>query len=560
MKKTQVLKQETSRTAFAFLLVFALIFIRYCYFEFEYFYQLDDYIQYHNYTSRGMGIREIISHYGMLGARPLAGVLDIAVWSHFYPAMIFGLAVISAMYAASACIFRRVWSRHFGVGWIFIVIYALLPLGFEGTYWMSAATRIVGGLFFASLSLLGFEKWCAGGKIGYAALYAIAQLCAFAMYEQVLVFSFAATVLLAALNFKSPHRRALLALFAPAATIAYFIFTGIFAETSALFSERVSFALPTGLSYFTSTLPEVLSQLKSVFLSGGFYTLFRGFVRGAEIMLGNFNFLYVIAVLALCAVLFLTARKNEQANKKSFLAIVFGALLAAAPILPFFVIETPWFSMRGAVASFCGIALFCDALLRLLFGRLADYRTIAAAVASAAALVFCISSVSELHDYRQTAQNDTEFVNLLADALTRDGYVDKNLKIGLLNVEKSYLEKQNYFYHEHIHGVTESDWALTGALEARIGTERPSVVPIEANPMYVKWNKEAKRLSNFGVLYLHTEGELVEIATEPEAGGRYGIYSKNDKRAYFGYTYEDGDSAYFISVYREGERDAYHGN
>ncbi len=42
-------------------------------------------------------------------------------------------------------------------------------------------------------------------------------------------------------------------------------------------------------------------------------------------------------------------------------------------------------------------------------------------------------------------------------------------RVALLGVMPNYLPDQNYYYHEHIHGVTESDWALSGALYAYSG-------------------------------------------------------------------------------------------
>jgi uncharacterized membrane protein YfcA len=59
---------------------------------------------------------------------------------------------------------KWVWSRYFGIGYVFLIVYTLLPLGFEGIYWMSAASRIVVGMFFASAALVFFEKWCTAGK------------------------------------------------------------------------------------------------------------------------------------------------------------------------------------------------------------------------------------------------------------------------------------------------------------------------------------------------------------------------------------------------------------
>lgn len=67
----------------------------------------------------------------------------------------------------------------------------------------------------------------------------------------------------------------------------------------------------------------------------------------------------------------------------------------------------------------------------------------------------------------------------------------------------THLSGQNYFYHEHITGVTESEWALRGALVAAYGEFSPSIVPLDAVrfPFYHGWNESAKRIDGFNVLY-----------------------------------------------------------
>ncbi len=181
-------EERSERWILLFLVLFALIFFRYCYYGFEYYYQLDDYIQYYNYTAHRGSVQTIISTLGLLAARPLAGIADITVWSMFFSRMIVGVAIMSAMYAASACAFKRVFNRHFGTGYVFLAVYALLPLGFEGTYWMSASTRIVTGLFFASVSLLCFDNWFERGSKLILLLYRLLQLATYCFYEQVIFF------------------------------------------------------------------------------------------------------------------------------------------------------------------------------------------------------------------------------------------------------------------------------------------------------------------------------------------------------------------------------------
>ncbi|MEG2815681.1 MAG: hypothetical protein RR885_05605, partial [Oscillospiraceae bacterium] len=75
-------KHLDNRTYIAlFAVLFGLVFARYCYYGFEYFYQLDDYIQYHNYAAFNKNFSELISGLGLLSNRPLAGLCDFFVWS-----------------------------------------------------------------------------------------------------------------------------------------------------------------------------------------------------------------------------------------------------------------------------------------------------------------------------------------------------------------------------------------------------------------------------------------------------------------------------------------------
>ena len=139
----------------AFVVLFALVFVRYCCYGLEYFPQLDDYIQLHN-QSAYYSAKAVILDMGLLSSRPLASVMDYFFWSHFWSFLMAAVALISAMYAASACLFRRVWGEYFGTGYLFLVVYALLPLGMEGTYWISASNRVVPSLFFVALAMYLF--------------------------------------------------------------------------------------------------------------------------------------------------------------------------------------------------------------------------------------------------------------------------------------------------------------------------------------------------------------------------------------------------------------------
>ena len=93
------------------------------------------------------------------------------------------------------------WHRHF-----IRYFFDTFPLVTEGTYWMSASTRIVTGLFFAVLAGVFFVRWLEkkGNSLLSGGLFMIFQLLAYGFYEQVLVFSVTLILLLAFLERKMP--------------------------------------------------------------------------------------------------------------------------------------------------------------------------------------------------------------------------------------------------------------------------------------------------------------------------------------------------------------------
>lgn len=534
---------EKERYLLVFLIIFALIFARYCAYGFQYYYQLDDYIQYHNYTAGEGEVWSVVMRLGMLAARPLAGLADVFIWEKFFPVMLLGVAVISAMFAVSACFFKKVFNRHFGTGYVFLVVYTLLPLGFEGTYWMSASTRIVTGLFFASAAILAFDSWCSVGKKGSLTAYIVLQLLAYCFYEQTITFSAASVILIALLNWKGRRIRAVWMVWSLAAAGIYFTFVGIFSE-SALYGAKTELILPNTSYYFNVFLPEVLSQLKSAFLGGGFYTLTKGFVRGANFIIEDDRYLYALTAFAMAAgIFFLTRRFTPEKSKRPAAAITVGAILIIAPLIPFFFAANTWFSFRGTVFSFCGIALIADTVFGLITTRLTAKRTITAAFCAMFALWCCVCSVSEVHDYKATTEKDQMVVELIMNTLTEDGHISGDLNVGILNMEPTYLEDQNSYYHEHIHGVTESSWALSGALEWMMGKYSPEVTPIPANPMYKGWNRDSMLLTNFEVLYLY-DGmyNLIRVSAVPDGKNRWLIISENSEA--LGKAWEDNNFGY----------------
>ncbi len=517
-----------------FLSVFSLIFGRYLYYGPVYFYQLDDYIQYHNYTAFNPSIWKLIKDMGLLQARPAAGVLDLAVWSRMFPVMILAVAVISALYAGAALLLRAVFRRHFDTGWFFIVIFALLPLGFEGTYWVSASSRIVCGLFFAALAAWLMQKYFDGGPWPLLPAALAVQFFASCFYEQVLVFSVALMLLLAVLSFRERGKRCFWGLFALVNTGLYFLLTAL-APSGTFYESRMELVLPNTLYYFDTFLPEVLGQLRHAFLGGGFYTLAKGLWRGIRILLADRAFWFALFALALCVLFYFVARRREkesgQKRKRGWIALLCGILLALAPLAPFFILANPWFSLRGTVTSFAGIALAADALLNRLLRPFGCRRQGAAVISAATAFIFVLAGISELHDYRQTMRNDQQIGTLITAEAALENAGES---VGILCLEPSYLEEQNYFWHEHLHGVTESNWALTGFLQYLCNEQEiASVTPLPTDPLYRAYNYESNRPDRFDRLYYYNAGEgtLLPVTLKQTGERAYEVYLEDGRQA-----------------------------
>lgn len=503
MRFFNLLRTERGKKLSAGALLFAAIFSRYAAYGFRYYPQLDDYIQYDKYTLQS------ISEVGLLGARPLSNVMDILFWGKMWGFLILAVAIISPMFAASALLFRETFSKYFKTGYFFYAVYALLPFAFEGVYWLSASTRIVCALFYTALALYAFVRFLEGGKKRYLALYIPAQLAAFASYEQGIVLSFALTFIFAALSLKTSGKRWLTSLFSVSNAAIYFVFTGYFSKSGLYASSGYhDLILPTEAGYFSSHLPAVIKQIFCALGKSNVLTLTKGFARGAEMILNDRLWLYAAVLVILAVLFFLVLRRTNQRSSSDArfgvaIALIFAVVAAILPLAPFFVQRNLWVCLRGAVMCMTGIALLADIVLSLIFKN----KNVAAAVFACLVVWFGVASVSELHDYKVTFEHDS----MIAEAMVRDIPNDENvgLKIGLLNVESCYLEDQNYYYHEHIHGVTESSWAIGGIYYSYADAENnPKFTPLHFNtPLYENWNKEANAPESFDKLYLYDKDE-----------------------------------------------------
>lgn len=492
-------------------LMFFLIFIRYIFYEFAYYPQLDDFIQHHNYIRyeqyTGNDLSILLDAVGIFSFRPLAGLMDITLWSVLFDQMIFGLMLIALLHAFSGILFYRLLGQFFSVTPLFLVIYSLLPLGYEGTYWMSASTRVVVGLFFVSASAWYFHLFCLDGKKRYYLGFLSLQILSFGFYEQSILLSLTLTIMLMGYHFFYHQKRSVAGLsFLLSLAVFFAVTTG--ATSSHITEHRTKLGIFQE-NYWSELLPRLWEQLEQSYLEAGWHTLVTGFSRGIEILVQEEGYLYLMVSLLLCGALLLVPSPQFWANHPRnrhyyhpFVGFIVGFLLFLAPLSIFFILDNPWFSLRGTVTTFVGLALMVESLL----GGLPPLSRRIFAVALALACM--VASVSEITDYRDTYHHDYKAVESLYPYIKE---LDTQTKVGVIGLEQSYLPEQNYYFHDHVIGCTSSDWAFIGRMTEYADQILASIMPIpEATPSYYHWNKGAKEPTLFDVLY-HYQPETGDV-------------------------------------------------
>lgn len=408
--------------------------VRMGYFGFSYFPLLDDYIQYGIYPSAGNPFSEIYLHIGLFAFRPLAGLGDIYVWGRLWGVMGIALFVITVLHAISAYLFILT-SDKLGVslGILFVVFYLLCPINFEGSYWISASSRIIVGLFFVSLSVY----FLVHKKILF---FFIFQFIAMMLYEQVAVLSFA---LSAMIIYQMKEWR----YFKPLAVNFFIIY--IYYK---LFSDMGSFGSRTQIQMINI---RAIADMARGWTLLSLYT--NGFVRGLRM-----NIVYLVPIFIISSLLGVI-EKNCKFNSKILFA---GAVLFVAPYMPFLFLANNHASFRVSVVPLVGAAIFFDSAFNLLRG----YKS---ALAVALSFVFLVVCVSELQDYRENYIVDRKIVSYVADNL------DFERTNAVVGAKETYIN-QNVYFAEHIKSITSSDWALTGCVREYLGDR--TIPMIQINP------------------------------------------------------------------------------
>ena len=378
---------------------------------------LDDYIQYHVYSLHANPIRDIFFGIGLFAARPAASFLDITLWSRFWEHLWILYALFSLLYLVSLCALRFSLLRcGVHLGSVFMYFTALCPLNIEGTMWLSASTRIVGGLCASvvAISLIS-EKNSLLNKIAFVILCFLS----YCFYEQTAVFCFV-TVCFVSFAKRRPFyaMAAVVNLCFLAAWYLCFSRFSVFGFRAAVTAENI-FSFPFRLARCTAAAACTFTDCA-----------------------------WIMYLLPLpFAALWLCGFDKPCADRLKFW---YGAAVSLASFAPL-VISGGNVPFRCLIVPLIGLFVLLDCIggsMRRIF---------LCTVCS----VFIIVSANEFCSYYQATVLDEKFLDGLCERITNGGEYD-------ISSAPLYYSDSPSNHAEHIAAVTSSDWALTGAVRARL--------------------------------------------------------------------------------------------
>lgn len=443
---------EKRRQIIFFATFFLLCIFRLSYLGYRYTPYLDDYVQYMLYPALDNPWQRVLTGgAGVLFTRPLAGLTDFFIWSGFVDHLGLAVIIISAMYAMSAIFFYKTFcDLEIELTPCFLIFYAFLPINIEGTYWLSASSRIVVSLLFVSLCcrFLLKEK---------NILFWLCNAVSMCFYEQTAILAVLLPIIICIFNKKDKKqlRPVVLTLINITVLGLYYVYFGKMSNNS----SRI------GLDF--SKLSERFSHLAretaEMWGSASTELMLNGLRRGAEKIISDRAYLWFIVLAFLILLLFLSTEKNKYKKKNIACKLWLGVGLTLAPMIPFLVSQNI-LNFRNAVPSLLGVALVFDGIVPWIFKKATPLFLMPCI------MCFTIVAVSEVSDYDLTARRDMDVAYKVAQSIPKEQ--QKNIDRVVLNCTAPVRFEQNCQFNDHIMSIRGSVWGISGMVKAVMANEK----------------------------------------------------------------------------------------
>lgn len=491
---------KSRRLGVLFLLLMLLKVGIFC---FSYQPMLDDYIQLGLYGMHPDRWQDSVLAAGLLAGRPLAGLMDVYVWSSFYHCLWVPMLLLTIGYAAALWLLYRLFSEWFSCSPFFLAVAGFVPICMEGTFWLAAATRTVPPLLLGALAAQTLWRWKKARKPGMLWLFFVLFFCSLGFYEQGILFS---GMLCLLVLLRGERKRLWPAVGMMALACA------LMGSTYVLVPKGQSVSRVALINLSADVAQHIAGISHEVFLLWGRTNLSltaSSLREGIAVLHGRLW--YGALLLILAAALFVVVRRLPACRTGAKHSLLIGAVLFLVPLLIFFAQKNAFLALRSAVCCLPGAALLCDGVARLVLnhGR--------AAMAGLCAVVICCGCLccsGELSFYRQAWAYDRAVIAAVYPAAQQYG---REQRIGVLNLSTYVTDAVRY--GEHVYAISSSEWALTGAMYAARGEKGTAAVrPFELGSV-VATDLDALRALAITGWYYYEDGLLVPVELVSNADG-----------------------------------------
>lgn len=449
---------ENKKILFWVIISAAFIF-KYLIYGFNYFPILDDYIQYGGYPLYN-DIGYVLLDIGTISARPLAAFLDVAFWGKLWN-MPHLMLIFSCLFHLLSCFifYKTAEENRFELSPIFAIFYLFFPLGSEGSLWLSAASRIVVGLFFSSVAAYALTKYAQQGSIKYYIFFILNALFAFCLYEPCAVFCCLISIAVLIANRK--EKRFLLP---SVSLVLLFVMLLVYLKLGQNIGRMGSRAAESSIFLIFTQAGDFLSQLFEILTKGVYKLTVNGFSEGLLVLIskGIIGIIYIFAIFLLCILLGKTfsSCNSKKINRNSFIfRITLGVVLFLAPFIPNLMSSPVWITYRTMFIPLVGLYIIFDTLFYAI-----SQKSVQTILLMVFMFMFTVSSVNEYDTFRRTHELDQKLLSAISEKLPES--VLKGEREAAVLLDEMPSSKQVSLYKDHVKCTFHEDWALTGALRA----------------------------------------------------------------------------------------------
>lgn len=423
----------------------------------NYYPVLDDYIQYGGYPLYEK-LSYVYLHIGTIVTRPFASILDPLLWGKFYPNLWIVLFAVAVMFFFGAkFIARTLEELDIHITPFLYAVLLLIPLGFEGTYWLSASTRISLGLFFAGASSVILIKFIKTKKAWLLLPYIVTTILSFGFYESVMILSFLLQLFVVLTLVKDKRKIALLLITPVISGILMLLYYKLAGNIGALGSRANSFTF-AGIH---TKIIDFFAQFFEIIVKGGLLTTVKGALFGITILVSSVYGIFALILAVIVSFLCGYFGKESEFFAKPKVCIPLGLALTFLPLAPNVLAQEVWLTFRSVVPCFIGLVLVSAPIL----SKLLKGKNVRMAVIFIMVLLFSLGNVNELDTYRRVSSRDDYLVTEIAEQLDAD--VLSGNKNTVVVLAEEIITPQVSYYKDHVKSVFSSDWALTGAVRAK---------------------------------------------------------------------------------------------